>query len=135
MKYKINLKTIGVVVIIGLIVFGLYAMLNPRGNEFGLPDEIYNHPNENVREAYIFAVENPDVLEQVPCYCGCLNIGHESNKQCYFNEDGSISDHGTLCGGCLGTTLDVKRMYNEGRSMEEIIEYVDVKYAPPVESG
>ena len=36
-------------------------------------------PPEHVRQAYIFAAQNPGVLEYVPCYCGCELDGHCSN--------------------------------------------------------
>lgn len=46
-----------------------------------------------VREAYRFAIANPDTLSQFPCYCGCGAMGHGSNLDCFvdqFNEDGSV---------------------------------------------
>lgn len=51
-----------------------------------------------VQEAYRFAVANPEVLSQYPCYCGCGNMGHGSNLDCFvqeFREDGSVvfDDH------------------------------------------
>lgn len=36
-----------------------------------------------VHEAYQFAVANKDLLEQVPCYCGCAVMGHKNNYDCY----------------------------------------------------
>ena len=38
---------------------------------------------ELVRQAYVFAAQNPGVLEYVPCYCGCENDGHHSNVDCF----------------------------------------------------
>ena len=38
-----------------------------------------------VREAYTFAVAHPEVLTQIPCYCGCGAIGHTSNYACYVS--------------------------------------------------
>ncbi len=46
-----------------------------------------------VKEAYRFAIANPDVLDAFPCYCGCGQMGHESNLDCYIKEvraDGSL---------------------------------------------
>ena len=50
-------------------------------------------------EAYRFALANPDVLKQIPCYCGCGVVGHTSNYDCYvaeINDDGSaiLDSHG-----------------------------------------
>src|SRR5512143_2720276 len=36
-----------------------------------------------VREAYQFAAANPDVMKNIPCYCGCGSLGHTSNYSCY----------------------------------------------------
>lgn len=43
-----------------------------------------------VQEAYRFAVANREVLEKIPCYCGCNQVGHQNNYQCYVAEDGRI---------------------------------------------
>jgi len=42
----------------------------------------------NVQEAYRFAIANKELLEQIPCFCGCVAGGHESNYNCYVAEDG-----------------------------------------------
>lgn len=33
--------------------------------------------------AYRFAVERPDLLAQIPCYCGCNAMGHRNNLECF----------------------------------------------------
>ena len=38
---------------------------------------------ELIREAYTFAAQNPDVLEYVPCFCGCETAGHSGNADCF----------------------------------------------------
>ena len=56
-----------------------------------LPAEVRGAP-VSVQEAYRFAIANPDVLKQVPCYCGCGSIGHKNNYECYMmgiNPDGT----------------------------------------------
>jgi hypothetical protein len=40
-------------------------------------------PTEQVQQAYVFAAQNPGVLEYVPCYCGCELDGHRSNVDCF----------------------------------------------------
>jgi hypothetical protein len=64
-----------------------------------LPDYVQNAAPE-VQIAYQFAVEHPEILQQIPCYCGCeKGLGHKHNLACYitaFNPDGSVaqySDH------------------------------------------
>ncbi len=51
-----------------------------------------------VRDAYRFALANPDLLQEIPCYCGCGGVGHTSNYACYvgaIQPDGSVEfdDH------------------------------------------
>ncbi len=40
-----------------------------------------------VLEAYVFAAKHPEVLEFMPCYCGCEapQIAHESNYDCFVD--------------------------------------------------
>ena len=38
---------------------------------------------EQVKQAYVFAAQNPGVLGYVPCYCGCELDGHRSNVDCF----------------------------------------------------
>lgn len=66
-----------------------------------MPDFVQTAP-PNVQDAYRFAVANPDILKQMPCYCGCGGMGHTSNINCYvkaFKADGSVAEwdnHATL---------------------------------------
>ena len=60
--------------------------------ESALPDFVHDAPPQ-VKEAYRFAIANPDVLSAFPCYCGCGSMGHTNNLDCYIKEmrpDGSI---------------------------------------------
>ena len=60
--------------------------------EAALPDFVRSAPPQ-VKEAYRFAIANPEVLSAFPCYCGCGAVGHKNNLQCYIKEvrsDGSI---------------------------------------------
>jgi len=50
--------------------------------------------NTRAEEAYRYAAANPEVLQYIPCYCGCGNIGHRHNGDCYVQErdgDGRIT--------------------------------------------
>jgi hypothetical protein len=60
--------------------------------ESDLPDFVRDAAPQ-VKEAYRFAIANPDVLSAFPCYCGCGAMGHQNNLQCYIKEvraDGSM---------------------------------------------
>ena len=56
-------------------------------NDFPMPPLPYvsqmTGSPELVRQAYVFAAQNPGVLGYVPCYCGCENDGHDSNVDCF----------------------------------------------------
>jgi hypothetical protein len=62
----------------------------PRGE---LPD-FARSVGPNVREAYRYAAEHGKDLEFIPCFCGCKNIGHRHNRDCYIkseNADGTVT--------------------------------------------
>lgn len=99
-----------------------------------LPDYAQDAP-QTVREAYQFAVANPDILAYHPCYCGCGNMGHDSNLACFvqqFQEDGSIifDNHAAGCGICVDIAQDVMRMMKQGEAQPQIRDYVDAQYSP-----
>jgi len=96
-----------------------------------LPEEMQSAP-VSVRESYQFAQANPDVLKQIPCYCGCGSIGHTSNYSCYIQgEQGGETQfdaHALGCGICVDITQDSMRMLKEGKTIAEIRAAVDAKY-------
>ena len=98
-----------------------------------LPEEMQQAPR-TVREAYQFAVANPEVLKQLPCYCGCGGMGHTSNYACYVageEADGSLKfdGHALGCSICVDITQDAMRMLEDGQSVPEIRAYVDQTYS------
>jgi hypothetical protein len=55
--------------------------------------EMFTAAPASVQEAYRFAVANQDLLQWMPCFCGCGDMGHASNADCYVQEmrgDGSV---------------------------------------------
>jgi hypothetical protein len=40
-------------------------------------------PVDQTRAVYQFAAEHPEVLQYVPCYCGCESTGHPHNESCF----------------------------------------------------
>jgi hypothetical protein len=98
-----------------------------------IPLEAQNAPL-TVRESYQFAVANPEVLKQIPCYCGCGSMGHTSNYSCYVADeiaDGSLNfdGHALGCSICVDITQDAMRMLDQGKSVPEIRNFVDQTYA------
>ena len=42
---------------------------------------------DDLKALYRFAVEHPDVLAFMPCVCGCVDLGHTSNRSCYVKAE------------------------------------------------
>lgn len=58
-----------------------------RPRPAALSPEQFKDPQ--VRKSYEIARENPALLEQMPCYCGCYqNPGHTNNLDCFVDKHG-----------------------------------------------
>jgi hypothetical protein len=95
-----------------------------------LPDYVMAS-DRGVQLAYQFAVDRPDVMQWMVCYCGCGDhSGHKSALNCFVKEGGrSFDDHGSNCDVCVGIALDAMTMTEEGRSLSEIRTYIDDTYS------
>ena len=55
--------------------------------------EQFHKASARIQEAYRYAVANQDLLQWMPCFCGCGEWGHTSNASCYVQkvrDDGSV---------------------------------------------
>ena len=98
-----------------------------------MPKEVQRAPL-TVQQAYQFAVANPELLSQIPCYCGCGGMGHGSNYACYvqgMDTGGGIAfdGHALGCSICVDITQDTMRLLEQGQTLPEIQAYVDQTYA------
>jgi Protein of unknown function with PCYCGC motif len=97
-----------------------------------LPPEMQNAPTQ-VREAYQFAVANPDLMKEIPCYCGCGALGHTSNYSCYVKDvsDGKVvfDQHALGCSLCVDITQDALRLSKEGKSPGDIHSFIVANYS------
>lgn len=90
--------------------------------------------DENIRLIYQIAGQSTEILEWIPCYCGCgESVGHKSNLNCFIQEkreDGTIvwDDHGTRCLACLEIALQSAKMHKDGMSLKEIRNAIDEAY-------
>lgn len=105
----------------------------PMASLENMPANVQDAP-VTVQQSYQFAVANPEILQQVPCYCGCGSMGHTSNYACYVmegNADGSLKfdDHALGCSICVDITQDTMRLLNQAKTVPEILAYVDQTYA------
>lgn len=39
-----------------------------------------------VQAVYRYAVDHGDILQYIPCFCGCKHVGHHHNAHCYIAE-------------------------------------------------
>lgn len=80
--------------------------------------------DEKTRAAYQTAKDIPEVLEQIPCFCGCLsNFGHKNNLFCFKDQ------HGAGCNMCQDIALDARKMHDQGMSIAQIQERIKTKYS------
>jgi len=78
-----------------------------------------------VAEGYRIARERPELLERMPCYCGCyLTHGHQNNLDCFRDR------HGETCEICLAIAIRAEQLAKKGYSVEDIKALVDRAFAP-----
>jgi hypothetical protein len=84
--------------------------------------------------AYAFALRTGNVIDWMPCYCGCDAMGHGSNLDCYFKRSvaGSMrivyEEHASSCDICVDITLTARKLLGEGKSLLAIRQAVDRTY-------
>ncbi|XEC96511.1 PCYCGC motif-containing (lipo)protein [Paenibacillus tarimensis] len=100
-----------------------------------LPEFLHNHtPNTN--KLYSEVGNYMDILQQLNCYCGCMDdeVPHDSLLRCYIAEyapDKVVwTDHSTSCGICKMEMEDAIAMAKQGKSVDEIRTAIDDKYKP-----
>lgn len=98
-----------------------------------MPAQVQSAP-VTVQTAYQFAAANPTVMKNIPCYCGCGNIGHTSNYSCYVSNvddkgNFTFDNHALGCSICVDITQDVMRLLKDGKSPQEARAYIDATYS------
>jgi hypothetical protein len=136
----LNLKVLFPVLIATFLITTLPACSSPQESATlnmaamsGMPAEVQSAP-ASVQQAYQFSVANPDLMKQIPCYCGCGAVGHTSNYSCYVSnvdEKGAITfdNHALGCSICVDITQDVMRMTKNGKSPGDIRAAIDATYS------
>lgn len=91
--------------------------------------------SENIQIVYQLAANHAELLQWIPCYCGCgESAGHSSSLNCFVREirkNGTViwDDHGTRCQTCLEIALASVKMSQEGKSALEIRKVIDDTYS------
>jgi len=128
-----------IVLVIVLLSSSLSACSSHSTNDLNMmsmdqmPAEVQSAP-VSVQTAYQFAAVNPDVMKNIPCYCGCGEMSHTSNYDCYVSgvdAEGKIKfdNHALGCSICVDITQDAMRLLQEGKSVPEIKAYIDTTYS------
>lgn len=90
--------------------------------------------DQQISAVYSAASEHTDMLQYIPCYCGCGESAvHKSNLDCFIHEtkpDGSIvwDSHGTTCNTCLNIAAEAVTMQANGKSSTEIRRTIETNY-------
>ena len=85
-----------------------------------LPD--FAVTNAMTLKAYTYATEHPEVLEQIPCYCGCGEHGsvasggkpHKFVRDCFISDNGTYDDHASFCDTCVGIAMKAESYFPNG---------------------
>ena len=107
--------------------------MNNEGVEASnLPKDALRDPV--VREAYEYVVKNPEFLDYIPGYCNCYRLGHKNIKNCFvskFKSNGNVvfDHHAVDCAICYHTVLDSKKLFQQGKSVQTIRDFIDNKYS------
>lgn len=105
-----------------------------------LPSFLKNH-TQLTNDLYSEVHNHMDLLSGIPCYCGCMDgteidEPHGSLLRCYWAEhpadDGSVTwtDHSTGCGICKKEMEEVIALSKQGKTLEEIVAYINDNYKP-----
>ncbi|VVB85831.1 Protein of uncharacterised function with PCYCGC motif protein [uncultured archaeon] len=132
---------IGVVAVILLAGIG-YTMLSGGGssqnptttNQLKLPSFAYK--DAMTLKGYTYATLHPDILEQIPCYCGCGGHGsvasngkpHRFLRDCYINDNWQYDDHASNCDTCLAIASKVQDYLAAGKTLKEARALIDQEY-------
>ena len=93
-----------------------------------------SRPMPVVQQVYEFAAHHPEVLQYVPCYCGCERVGHNGNHDCFVKSraaNGRVIEwdtHGIGCAICLDVGRDAMTLFHSGSSVAQIRAAIEKKY-------
>lgn len=128
-------RTINLLLVVGALVFTSliiwYTMKGPatqtaQREVLPKPSVVTLDPmmfSGRARTAYEAAREVPEVLAQLPCYCGCMSgFGHRNNLDCFHDE------HGVECTMCQDIAIDARDFYKNGIEITRIRQLIKDKY-------
>ena len=128
-KQNVVLGIVAVAIMAGIAWVSLHGTSESTSESTGisksagvLSPTLFN--DEKTRAAYQVAKDIPEVLEQLPCFCGCMtSFGHKNNLFCFKDQ------HGSGCSICQDIALDARKMHDQGLSITQIQDNIKAKYA------
>ena len=98
-------------------------------------------PMDVVRATYDFAAQHPEILNYIPCYCGCGAQGHKANESCFVarrDAKGNVlqwDEHGFGCTICVDVARESMQLYNSGADVNSIRAAIERRWAPGNAAG
>ena len=91
---------------------------------------------EDVRLSYAYAVDHPEVLRHIPCFCGCgESEGHQSVLDCFVAGHDLFGrvrykDHGVSCRLCVAVVRETSDRLAAGASLPAVRAEIDRLFSP-----
>ena len=123
----------GIFIVMSLVTLFVFRSAPIENNPDNLPP--YAFINDQAKEAYLYAKNNPDALNGVNCHCGCMETIHDGRVHsrglldCFMKPNGEFDSHGASCQMCYVDALEVKQLTQQGKTKEEIKKIINLKYA------
>ncbi len=132
-----NTLIIGAAVVILIAAYFLFSggsSQEKKDTEIKFPDYVYT--DALALNAYTYATKHPDMLEQIPCYCGCGgHSGHRFLRDCFINDDWTYDEHARYCDVCIGEAMKVQNYLASGKTLKEARTLIDQEYGPKYAEG
>jgi hypothetical protein len=93
------------------------------------PAWVYTMPRGG--EAYAAAYANLELMETLPCFCGCMRFEtdpHASLRTCFQSAAGEIDPHGAFCETCQDEAIEAADLASQGVAWNEIHGLIVAKY-------
>lgn len=133
------LRWLGVPLTVAVLLFGAVALLAARTPRDSSSEAIAGFDPEmapaSIAEHYRSAAANPDVYQQIPCYCGCEDfLAHRHLYDCFVRADGEGWEaHASGCGICIAESQTARPLIADGQPPAAIRDAVVERYGstPP----
>ncbi len=127
--------------IIAIILLAAYAVFSSdstpkKTTDSGIKLPSYAYTNPLTLKAYKYATEHPEMLEQIPCYCGCGSHGSEASdykphrflRDCFINDNWEFDEHASFCDVCIGEAIKTQDYLAKGKTLAEARALIDQEY-------